>query len=184
MRFYDAACRSLIAELLSGYRKMLEQTMIAANDQNYRILVSDKIKKIDEILKVIKPSMFDALTVQKIEKLQAEKFLTDKAAEYRQKEEQLRADYEAKLELTKCELADQLRPQIEEELRRERAERKKRKKAKKESETAAAMEILLKTVQNGQTAAVQPSHQSGQSDSTPDSEDDDMFPDPEIDTLE
>lgn len=187
MRYYDTSFRNLLTEILSGYRKMLEQSMIAANDQNYRILVSDKIKKIDESLKIIKPSMFDALTVTKIEKLQTEKFLKDKAAEYEEKEKQLAADYEAKLELAKRELEDQLRTQIEEEIRKERAEKKKRKKAKKDSDAATAIELLLKNMQqNGQTVAVQSSSKSDeQSDSTPDDDDDDdMFPEPELDTVE
>lgn len=187
MRYYDTACRNLLIEILSGYRKMLEQSMIAANDQNYQILVSDKIKKIDELLKVIKPSMFDALTVQKIEKLQTEKFLQEKEAEYKKQAEQLQSDYDAKLELAKRQLESQLRTQIEEEIRKERAEKKKRKKAKKESDTALAMEFLLKTVQQNGQATVVSSPQSPvkKTESTSDdNNDDDMFPEPEIDTVE
>ena len=187
MRYYDTACRNLLTEILSGYRKMLEQSMIATNDQNYQILVSDKIKKIDEILKIIKPSMFYALTVQKIEKLQTEKFLQEKEAEYKKQAEQLQSDYDAKLEFAKREIEAQLRTQIEEEIRKERAEKKKQKKAKKESDTALAMELLLKTVQqNGQPMNVSSSPMPiKKTESTSDdNNDDDMFPEPEIDTIE
>lgn len=132
MKYYDTAFRSLLTEILSSYRKMLEQSIIATNEQNYQILVSDKIKKIDEVLKIIRPSIFDALTVQKIEKLQTEKFFQEKEVEYKKQAEQLKTDYEMKLELAKRELKEQLRTQIEEKLRKERAEKKKRKKAIKQ----------------------------------------------------
>ena len=131
--------------------------------------------------------MFDALTVQKIEKLQAEDFLKEKEAAYKKQAEQLKADYDARLELAKREIEDKLRKQIEEELRKERAEKKKRKKTTKESEAAMAMEILLKTVQqNGQPSAVSPSPPVKQTESTSDDEDadDDLFPDPELDSIE
>ena len=181
MKYYDNTCRSLISELLNGYRKMLEQSMISTNEQNYQILVRDKITKIDEVLKAVKPSMFDALTVQKIEKLQSDRFLKQKAAE-------LEADYEAKLEVAKRELEDKLRTQIEEELRNERAEKKKRKKAKKESDAemaAKAMELLLKTAQqSGQPVAQQATSQEIPSDEPDENNEDDMFPDAEIDNID
>ena len=69
MKYYDGEFRTALIELLTSYRKFLEQASIASTDQNYTILVNNTIKKIDEYIKIIKPSMFDFLSVGKIEKL-------------------------------------------------------------------------------------------------------------------
>ena len=84
MKYYDAEFRKALMELLTSYRKFLEQASLASTEQNYTILVNNTIKKIDEYINIIKPSMFDFLSAGKIEKLQEDEFLKRKAEELEQ----------------------------------------------------------------------------------------------------
>lgn len=145
MRYYDNEFRAKLSEILKDHRKMLEQKMISSDDHTNQIVFRSKINEVDEVLKVVKPSMFDALQVRKIEKLQAEQFSQVKTEE----------------------LKAQLRKEVEEELRKERAEKKKQKKAKKESDAMLAIQELIKNAQqNGQPAAISSGTQSVQKPET------------------
>ena len=114
---------------------MLEQASVASSEQNYNILVNEKMRKVDEALKIVKPSTFDFLTERKIEKLQADEYLKKRAAE-------IKKEYEVKLELAKREL----RESIKAELKREREKKKKRKREQ------AAMDMLPVLLKNMQTS--------------------------------
>ena len=95
MKYFDAEFRKALMELLNNFRKFLEQASIGSTDQNYTILVNNTIKKIDEYIKIIKPSMFDFLSVGKIEKLQEDEFLKHKAEELEQSfEERVKTETE------------------------------------------------------------------------------------------
>ncbi len=171
MSYYDAATRNAIIELLDGYRKMLEQSRIASQDESYRILITDRIKKIEEIKKEIKPSPFDFLTERKIEKLQSDKYL------------------QQQLETAKAEMKGQLRAEIAAELKKEREEKKKRKKEKKEAKVKTEMqpeELLAMLVQQVKQSS---DNESIDTEDEPEPEDpstdiDDDIPDEPLETIE
>lgn len=174
MTYYDKAFRKSLLELLAGYRKMLEQASVASSEQNYNILVNEKIKKVDEAFKIVKPSTFDFLTERKIEKLQADEYLKEKEAE-------IKKEYEAKLELAKQEL----RESIKAELKREREKKKKRKREQ------AAMDMLPVLLKNMQTSGgdIQPDETDSSNDGEIKSDEQDNddftdFPEPEIESIE
>ena len=52
MTYYDDTIRKRITEQLKGYRSMLEQTLISASDQNLHLLANERIKQLDELLKM------------------------------------------------------------------------------------------------------------------------------------
>jgi hypothetical protein len=128
---------------LGNYRKSLEQALIGSSDQNYTILINDRIKKIDEYQKIIKPSLLDSLTTAKIQKLQGKEFLKNKAEEleksYEDKlktevaakeqdlqksiRETLDKEFAEKLESEKSRISDQLRVSIGEEFEKTYAEK-------------------------------------------------------------
>ena len=74
MTYYDDTIRKRITEQLKGYRSMLEQTLISASDQNLHLLANERIKQLDELLKIIKPSPFDFLTKKEIRKIQESRY--------------------------------------------------------------------------------------------------------------
>ena len=135
MNYYDNAIRKRIEEQLRGYRSMLEQAMINASDQNYHILAAERIKQIDELLKIIKPSPFDFLSKKEMRKIQESNYLKQKEAEIRQ-------SYEEKLEKAKQDIRDE----IERKNKKQRLEKKKRKKQKREAEEL--LPHILKKIQN------------------------------------
>ena len=174
MTYYDKAFRRSLLEPLTSYRKMLEQASVASSEQNYNILVNEKMSKVDEALKIVKPSTFDFLTERKIEKLQADEYL-------KERESEIQKEYEVKLELAKQEL----RESIKAELKREREKKKKRKREQ------AAMDMLPVLLKNMQTSGgdIQPdetalsdygevkNHEQGNDDFTD-------FPEPEFEGIE
>lgn len=118
MNYYDKSTREELIVLLTGYRKLLEQSRIAAQDQSYNILVTDRIKRIDEMIKTVKPSAFDFLTERKIEKLQSEKYL------------------QQQLETAKVKMKEQLRTEITDELKKECEEKKQKTDIQPEEHTS------------------------------------------------
>ena len=123
MTYYDDIIRKRITEQLKGYRSMLEQALISASDQNLHLLANERIKQLDELLKIIKPSPFDFLTKREIRKIQESSYL-------KQKEAELKQQFEEKL-LT---AQNEIRAEIESEYQKMRNEKKKRKKTKREVE--------------------------------------------------
>ena len=45
MMYFDSEFRKALSEILGNYRKSLEQALIGSSDQNYTILINDRIKK-------------------------------------------------------------------------------------------------------------------------------------------
>ena len=109
-------------ELLNNFRKFLEQASIGSTDQNYTILVNNTIKKIDEYIKIIKPSMFDFLSVGKIEKLQEDEFLKHKAEELEQSfEERVKAETEKAIAKVERSIRERLESEFDARLDSEKA---------------------------------------------------------------
>lgn len=175
MNYYDKAFRQNLSELLTSYRKMLEQASVVSADQNYNILVNEKIKKVDEALKIVKPSTFDFLTERKIEKLQTDEYLKQKAAEYDKKVDEVKKEYEIKLELAKQEL----RESIKAELKRERDEKKRLKKAKKNQ---AILELIK--AENTLPDRTSEKNCAVENLNEPESDNSEDFPEPEFDSIE
>lgn len=157
--YYDSRFRKSLLELLSSCRKMFQQIELSSTDKNYNFFITDIIKKVDEAYKIVRPSPFDFLSEGKLEKLQADEFLKQKADELDQKLQSVRKDvtnelqekiqkemlqqYKEKLteeiqkqvikeyreQLTK-EIRAELTPIIKEECKKERKLKKARKRAK------------------------------------------------------
>lgn len=162
MKYYDSIFRKGLLELLSSCRKVLQQVELSSADKNYNFFLTDTIKKVDEACKIISPSPFDFLTEKKLEKLQSDEFLKQKAEEYDAKLEHIRNDIADELreklreeimqeyqkQLTEeiqekvlkqyreqliSEIRAELEPKIKAELKKEREEKKRRKKERKEA---------------------------------------------------
>lgn len=159
MNYYDSNFRKNLLDLLSSCKKMLRQVELSSTDKEYNFFITDTIKKVDEVYKIVRPSPFDFLSERKLEKLQADEFLKQKADELDQKLQSVRKDvtnelqekiqkemlqqYKEKLteeiqeqvikeyreQLTK-EIRAELTPIIKEECKKERKLKKARKRAK------------------------------------------------------
>lgn len=170
MNYYDISFRKSLLELLSSYRKMLHHAELSSTDKNYNFFITDMIKKVDETYKIVSPSPFDFLSERKLEKLQSDEFLKQKADELDRKLESIRKDianelrekiqkemlqqYKEKLteeiqeqvvkdyreKLTE-EIRAELTPIIKEECKQERKLKKARKKAK-------ALELIQNEISN------------------------------------
>lgn len=105
MNYYDSNFRKNLLELLSSCRKMLRQVELSSTDKEYNFFITDMIKKVDEAYKIVSPSPFDFLSEKKLEKLQSDEFLKQKADELDKKLKSVRKD-----------VADELREKIEKEM--------------------------------------------------------------------
>lgn len=105
MNYYDSNFRKNLLELLSSCRKMLRQVELSSTDKEYNFFITDMIKKVDEAYKIVSPSPFDFLSERKLEKLQSDEFLKQKADELDKKLKSVRKD-----------VADELREKIEKEM--------------------------------------------------------------------
>lgn len=99
MKYYSKEFRLFLTGLLTGYRKMLEQSLAANTDINYHLLANDTKKQIDEATKILKPTAFNS-TDKDFKKLQedTEEYLRQMEKEYREKEESLEKDHRKKEE--------------------------------------------------------------------------------------
>lgn len=127
MRYYDNAFRKNLIDMLNTYRRILSQIELSQDKNFSNIFISDSIKKIDEAVKIIKPSAFDFLTEKKIEKLQTSEYLkqeTEKTQkEFEAKEKQLEQETEKNNkvleEKVRSETENQLREKLAKEIRAE-----------------------------------------------------------------
>lgn len=132
MKYFDTEFRKFLEDLLGAFRKFLEQARISSKDQNYIILVNETVGKVDKAVKIVKPSAFDFLSVGKIQKLQEDEFLKQKAVELEQSfEERVKAETENAAE----ELRKSIRSSLEKEF-----------EARAESEKAAITEQLKSSI--------------------------------------
>ena len=99
MKYYSKEFRLFLTGLLTGYRKMLEQSLASSTDSNYHLLANDTKKQIDEAIKIAKPSAFNS-TDKSFAKLQedTEEYLRKIEESYREKEEALEKRYQKKEE--------------------------------------------------------------------------------------
>ena len=99
MKYYSKEFRLFLTGLLTGYRKMLEQSLASSTDSNYHLFANDVKKQIDEALKILKPTTFNS-TDKSFAKLQedTEEYLRKIEESYREKEEALEKRYQKKEE--------------------------------------------------------------------------------------
>jgi len=99
MKYYSKEFRLFLTGLLTGYRKMLEQSLASSTDSNYHLLANDTKKQIDEAIKIAKPTAFNS-TDKSFAKLQedTEEYLRKIEESYREKEEALEKRYQKKEE--------------------------------------------------------------------------------------
>lgn len=91
MKYYSKEFRLYVTGLLTGYRKMIEQSLAVSQDSNYHLFANDVKKQIDEALKILKPTAFNS-TDKSFQKLQedTEEYLRKMENDYQKKEEALR----------------------------------------------------------------------------------------------
>ena len=90
MKYYSKEFRLFLTGLLTGYRKMLEQSLASNTDSNYHLLANDTKKQIDEAIRIAKPTAFNS-TDKSFQKLQeeTEEHLRQMEKAYQEKESEL-----------------------------------------------------------------------------------------------
>ena len=139
MKYYSKEFRLFLTGLLTGYRKMLEQSLAGSTDSNYHLLANDTKKQIDEAIRIAKPTAFNS-TDKSFQKLQeeVEEQMRKMEESYQKKEEELRKSLEeqinARAEIAKKEQEDEIRKKLE-------------KQFEQEKKTMISVELLPKVLQ-------------------------------------
>ena len=139
MKYYSKEFRLFLTGLLTGYRKMLEQSLAGSTDSNYHLLANDTKKQIDEAIRIAKPTAFNS-TDKSFQKLQeeVEEQMRHMEESYQKKEEELRKSLEeqinARAEIAKKEQEDEIRKKLE-------------KQFEQEKKTMISVELLPKVLQ-------------------------------------
>lgn len=125
MKYYSKEFRIFVTGLLNGYRKMIEQSLASSKDMNYHMFANDEKKRIDEALKILKPTAFNS-TDKSFQKLQedTEAYLKEMEKSYQKKEEELRKSIEeqikARVELAKRQQEDEIRSNLAQQFEQEK----------------------------------------------------------------
>ena len=125
MKYYSKEFRLFLTGLLTGYRKMLEQSLASSTDSNYHLLANDTKKQIDEAIKIAKPTAFNS-TDKSFQKLQedTEEYLRQMEKDYQKKEEDLKKGIEeqvkARAEIAKKEQEEEIRSNVAKQFEQER----------------------------------------------------------------
>ena len=125
MKYYSKEFRIFVTGLLNGYRKMIEQSLASSKDMNYHMFANDEKKRIDEALKILKPTAFNS-TDGSFKKLQedTEEYLRQIEKGYQEKEEALKKSLEeqieARVQIAKREQEDEIRSNLAREFEQER----------------------------------------------------------------
>ena len=118
MKYYSKEFRLFLTGLLTGYRKMIEQSLAQSQDSNYHLFANDVKKQIDEAIKILKPTAFNS-TDKSFQKLQeeVEEQMRKMEENYQKKEEELRKSleeqYKEKLKKAKKGQEDSIRQELE-----------------------------------------------------------------------
>lgn len=125
MKYYSKEFRLFLTGLLTGYRKMIEQSLASNTDSNYHLFANDVKKQIDEAVKILKPTAFNS-TDKSFQKLQedTEEYLRKMEESYQKKEEELRKSLEeqinARVEISKKQQEDEIRNEIAQQFEQEK----------------------------------------------------------------
>ena len=157
MKYYSKEFRVYLIGLLTGYRKMIEQSLASNTDSNYHLLANDVKKQIDEALKIVKPTAFNS-TDKSFQKMQedTEEHLRKMEESYREKEEALEKRYRKKeedLEETYQNKEKNLQNVIDEKVKAEKQQQKEKirselaEKFEQEKKTMISVELLPELLQ-------------------------------------
>ena len=125
MKYYSKEFRFFLTGLLTGYRKMIEQSLATSKDPNYHLFANDVKKQIDEALKIAKPTMYNAVE-GKIKKLEAdtEAYMKRLKDQYDSQVEELKKaleeQLEARLNEAKAEQEEKIRSELTEQFENEK----------------------------------------------------------------
>ena len=125
MKYYSKEFRLFLTGLLTGYRKMIEQSLAQSQDSNYHLFANDVKKKIDEAVKILKPTAFNS-TDKSFQKLQeeVEEQMQKMEESYQKKEEELRKSLEeqinARVQIAKKEQEDSIRSELAQQFEQEK----------------------------------------------------------------
>ena len=196
MKYYSKEFRVYLIGLLTGYRKMIEQSLASNTDSNYHLLANDVKKQIDEALKILPPTVFNSTdktflkmqedTEEHLRKMEEDYREKEETLEksYRKKEEELKESYQSKEKNLQNAIDEKVKAekqQQEEKIRSELAE-----KFEQEKKTMISVELLpellqqffaekgiVNTVQAGQAPVQQKT--VPQAEQAPDEKEDDSF---------
>ena len=157
MKYYSKEFRVYLIGLLTGYRKMIEQSLASNTDSNYHLLANDVKKQIDEALKILPPTVFNSTdkTFQKMQE-ETEEHLRKMEESYREKEEALEKRYRKKeedLEETYQNKEKNLQNVIDEKVKAEKQQQKEKirselaEKFEQEKKTMISVELLPELLQ-------------------------------------
>ena len=157
MKYYSKEFRLFLTGLLTGYRKMIEQSLASNKDSNYHLLANDVKKQIDEALKILPPTVFNS-TDKTFLKMQedTEEHLRKMEESYREKEEALEKRYRKKeedLEETYQNKEKNLQNVIDEKVKAEKQQQKEKirselaEKFEQEKKTMISVELLPELLQ-------------------------------------
>ena len=125
MKYYSKEFRLYVTGLLTGYGKMIEQSLAVSQDSNYHLFANDVKKQIDEALKILKPTAFNS-TDKSFQKLQedTEEYLRKMENDYQKKEEALRKtleeQYQEKLRAAAIEQEKEIRKKLLQDFEQEK----------------------------------------------------------------
>ena len=175
MKYYSKEFRLFLTGLLTGYRKMIEQSLAQSQDSNYHLFANDVKKQIDEAIKILKPTAFNS-TDKSFQQLQeeVEEQMRKMEESYQKKEEELRKSLEeqinARVQIAKKEQEDSIRSELVQQFEQEK-------------KTMISVEMLPELLQQffmekGIVQAVQPEQaQVPQAQQSSEGNDDDGFDD-------
>ena len=150
MKYYSKEFRLFLTGLLTGYRKMLEQSLAANTDINYHLLANDTKKQIDEATKILKPTAFNS-TDKDFKKLQedTEEYLRQMEKEYREKEAELAKSYQDREKELRESIDGQVKARVEQgqKEQEEKIRSELAKQFEQEKKTMISVELLPKVLQ-------------------------------------
>ena len=150
MKYYSKEFRLFLTGLLTGYRKMLEQSLASSTDSNYHLLANDTKKQIDEAIRIAKPTAFNS-TDKSFQKLQeeTEEYLRQMETEYREKEAELAKSYQDREKKMRESIDGQVKARVEQgqKEQEDKIRSELSKQFEQEKKTMISVELLPKVLQ-------------------------------------
>ena len=150
MKYYSKEFRLFLTGLLTGYRRMLEQSLAGSTDSNYHLLANDTKKQIDEAIRIAKPTAFNS-TDKSFQKLQeeTEEYLRQVEKEYREKEAELAKSYQDREKELRESIDGQVKARVEQgqKEQEEKIRSELAKQFEQERRTMISVELLPQILQ-------------------------------------
>jgi len=150
MKYYSKEFRLFLTGLLTGYRKMLEQSLAGSTDSNYHLLANDTKKQIDEAIRIAKPTAFNS-TDKSFQKLQeeTEEHLRQMEKAYQEKESELAKSYQDREKELRESIDGQVKARVEQgqKEQEEKIRSELAKQFEQEKKAMISVELLPKVLQ-------------------------------------